>query len=216
MITITVSGADYSHDARSEEVAGLGAARSRVMSALPPGDGQDGDTPLSERPGYIADDTAWLQSTVQAWATRENADGAAIQACTARCLASWAGQPAPEAPPAEPVSPEAAKALLVAYASDKRWRVEVGGFLLGGMRVPTDDRAKLLLLGASSSMADGSSAPLVIGGVNYGLRTKADFQAINAAVVAHVQATFPKMATALAGIAAETITTTTQIDEVFA
>jgi hypothetical protein len=87
---------------------------------------------------------------------------------------------------------------------------------LGGVPVPTDDRAKLLLLGAAQSMADGSSAPLVIGGIVYGTKTKAEFQAINSAVVAHVQSTFPKLATALAGIADGTITTTEQINGIIA
>ena len=213
---ITINGQSYTHDASPEQIAGLGQARSNVMSQLQPGEGQTADTPLAERPGYIGDDTAWLQATVQAWATRENADAAAIQACMERCLVSWSGVPAPEAPPPEPLSPEAEKARLVAYASNKRWQVEVGGLSLGGVNVPTDDRAKLLLLGSSQSMADGSSAPLVIAGVNYGSKTKAEFQAINAAVVAHVQSTFPKLATAIAGIAAGTITTTTQIDGTFA
>lgn len=210
MITITVSGSNYSHDATPAQVAGLGAARARVMSQLPPGEGQTADTPLAERPGYIADDAAYLQSVVAPHCERT---GENPQEVMVRCLTSWANEPPPppEEPETEPLSPEAAKAKLVAYALDKRWRVETGGLTLGGVRVQTDDRAKLLLLGAAQSMADGSSAPLMIGGVNYGSKTKVEFQAINAAVVAHVQATFPR----LAAIESGEITTTAQIEERF-
>ena len=101
---------------------------------------------------------------------------------------------------------------LVAYATDKRWRVETGGISFNGILVPTDDRAKLLLLGAATNMAPGSSAPLIVAGVNYGTLTDVQFKAINAAVIAHVQATFSVLASVLAAITAGTITTTQQID----
>ena len=216
MITIQINDIDYSYDASPTEISGLRQARSTAMSSLLPAEGQSADTPFADRPGYIASNTDWLASVIQEWATRESADGPAIQACIARALASWSGAPAPAETPAEPLSPEAEKARLVAYALDKRWRLEVGGVTVGGVHVPTDDRAKLLLLGAAQSMADGSSAPLVVAGVNYGLMSKAQFQAINSAVVAHVQSTFPKLATSLTGIADGSITTTTEIDEAFA
>lgn len=108
------------------------------------------------------------------------------------------------------------KARLSAYASDKRWRKEIGGFNFNGITVPTDDRAKLLLMGAAGGMEDGSSAPLIVGGVNYGTMTKAQFQAINSALTDHVQATFPLLAGAISAINAGTITTVEQIDEHFA
>ena len=101
---------------------------------------------------------------------------------------------------------------LVAYSTDKRWRVETGGISFNGILVPTDDRAKLLLLGAATNMAPGSSAPLIVAGVNYGTLTDVQFKAINAAVIAHVQATFSVLASVLAAITAGTITTTQQID----
>jgi hypothetical protein len=124
-------------------------------------------------------------------------------------MASWSTDQTP------PANPEPAALDLRAYAADKRWRVEVGGLVLNGVTIPTDDRAKLLLLGAAQSMADGSSASLVINGVNYGMFSKAQFQAINAAVVEHVQETFGALATILAGIDGGTITTQAQVDAVF-
>ncbi len=105
---------------------------------------------------------------------------------------------------------------LVAYAANKRWQKEVGGVVINGMPVPTDDRAKLLILGAAQTLADEATAPFVVNGVNYGTFTGVQFQAVNSAVVAHVQATFMTLATVLAGIAGNSVTTTAQIDAAFA
>lgn len=113
-------------------------------------------------------------------------------------------------------SPEPDGTNLIAYAANKRWQKEVGGVTLNGIPVPTDDRAKLLILGAAQTMAVDATAPLVINGVNYGSMTGAQFQVINAAVVAHVQSTFPILADVIALINSNEITTTAQIDEAFA
>lgn len=114
-------------------------------------------------------------------------------------------------------SPLLSAAELKAYAAQKRWNVEVGGIAVeiapgASVPVPTDDRAKLLILGAAQTLAPEATSPLVIGGVVYGTLTGAHFQALNAAVVAHVQATFPVLAGVLAAIEAGTITTLAQID----
>lgn len=37
---------------------------------------------------------------------------------------------------------------LTAYTADKRWRVETGGFALNGIPVATDDRSKIMIMGA--------------------------------------------------------------------
>lgn len=209
-ITITINGQDYSHDASPAEVAALDAVWSARMADLPPGDGQTAETPASERPGYHATPAAYLQ-----WAIGHTySNGMDVAATMASALAGWAGTPV-EPSPDVPLSPEQIKAKLRAYAIDKRWRVETGGTTVNSIPVPTDDRAKLLLLGAANSMADGSSAPLVINGVNYGTLTKAQFQAINTAIVAHVQNTFTTLASVLASIDAESITTTEAIDGAF-
>ena len=218
MPQITIDGSPVTVAMSPAEAAGLGAARSRVMAQLQPGPDQSPDTQMSERPGYIGDDIEYLQSVVQSWVSHNSANASDVSACVARCLASWSDAPVdPDVQPeAEPLSPEAQKAALIAWALDRRWRKEVGGVTVNGILVPTDDRAKLLLLGAAQSMADGSSAPLVVAGVNYGLMSKAQFQAINDAVVAHVQATFPVLASVIAGINDGTITSTTEIEGAFA
>lgn len=100
---------------------------------------------------------------------------------------------------------------LAVYAADKRWRVETGGIVVGGIAVPTDDRAKVLLMGAASTMADTDTAPYVSGTQSVTL-TGVQFKALYAALTAHVQAAFATQTAVLAAIAAGTVTTTAQID----
>lgn len=159
---------------------------------------------------YVADDQAYLAWVLAKW--RESNPGGDVDACRERALNSWAGVAAPLPPDAPPLSPEGQKAALIAYAANKRWQIETSGITVAGVNVPTDDRAKLLLLGAAQSMADGTSAPLIVNGVNYGVVPKTTFQAINTAVIAHVQKTIASLATVLADIEAGTITSTDQIN----
>lgn len=102
-------------------------------------------------------------------------------------------------------------ASLKRYAADKRWRVETGGIVIGGIAVPTDDRAKVLLMGAASMMADTDTAPYVAGAVAVTL-TGIQFKAFYAALTAHVQAAFAAQTAVLGAIDAGTITTFGQID----
>ena len=113
-------------------------------------------------------------------------------------------------------APVPTAAALKAYATAKREEKENSGTTMGPVPVPTHDRAKLLILGAAQTMADTDTSPFVVGGVNYGNLTGLQFQAANAAVVAHVQGTFATLATVIAAIDAGTITTTAAIDEAFA
>lgn len=107
---------------------------------------------------------------------------------------------------------------LLAYAADKRWRVETGGIIAYGVPVATDDRAKLMITGARvAAMADPEWATIWHGsdGGTYPLDAAA-MTAISDAVEAHVNATFATFATIKAEIEAETITTTAEIDAAFA
>lgn len=100
---------------------------------------------------------------------------------------------------------------LVAFIAEKRWRVETGGVPFGGMILPSDDRAKMLIMGAAGAMANGDSAPFVMGGTIVTL-TGAQFKAAHAAIVAHVQACFTKQAQLLAERSAGSITTVEQVE----
>lgn len=65
---------------------------------------------------------------------------------------TWNGRKfvAPDLPPPEPITSEA----LIAYAANKRWQVEVGGIEVGGFAVHTDDRSKMMIMGARMKAAD--------------------------------------------------------------
>lgn len=102
---------------------------------------------------------------------------------------------------------------LVSYAAQKRWQVETGGIVVGGVSVATDDRSKVMIIGARVK-ADADP------NFTTEWKTPAGFQTINAAtiiaisdaVLAHVDACFAVEAIVLAEIAAGTITTTNEID----
>lgn len=107
-------------------------------------------------------------------------------------------------------------AMLKAYASDKRWQVEVGGTVAGGIPIPTDDRAKTMIGRAARTGSAVPSTPFIVGGVNYGILTKAQFEALDAAIDVHIATTFETLATVIAAIDAGTITTIAEIDTAFA
>ncbi len=111
--------------------------------------------------------------------------------------------------------PALSQADLKAYAAEKRWAKETGGTVVLGTPIPTDDRAKVLLLGAAMSMADTDTAPFVVGAVAVTL-TGAQFKALYAGLVAHVQACFTLQSTCIAAIDAGTITTKAHVDQHFA
>lgn len=114
-------------------------------------------------------------------------------------------------PPAEP------SVDLIAYAADLRWRREVGGITLDGVPVATDDRSKMMILGARVAASadpawqtvwqgsDGNAYPV----------DAATMIAISDAVQDHVNRTFATFAAVKSGIEAGTITAPTEIDATF-
>lgn len=107
------------------------------------------------------------------------------------------------------------KIAKLAAAATKRWQVETGGILVGGIPVHTDDRSKLMITGARIKAdadanfttqwvtADGTIVPLAA----------AQIVAIADAVLAHVDACFAAFATLAAAInAAEDQTALDAVD----
>lgn len=130
-------------------------------------------------------------------------------------IVQWITDGKPVQPYVEPVpTPEE----LVAYAAQKRWEKEVGGTEVSGLVVHTDDRSKALIMGARIAAeadpdfttdwktADGSFVTI----------DAATIISVSNAVLAHVAACFAIEAQVLAGVEAETITTTAEIDAAFA
>lgn len=132
-LSLTVSSQPYTISCNDAEFAALGQQRAEQMAMLPKGEGQDDAAPVSERPGFIATEAAYLAMMI------ERSGAADVPAMAARILANFVGAP-PASIDAEPVelTGEALKASLRAYAAAKRYAVETGGFSAVGMGMPTD------------------------------------------------------------------------------
>lgn len=115
----------------------------------------------------------------------------------------------------DPATIPPTQAELKQYAAAARWAKETGGIPFSGLTLPTDDRAKLLLMGAAAAMADTDTAPFALGATSVVL-TGAQFKAAYAAIIAHVQACFATQASVMAAIDAASITTKAAIDAAFA
>lgn len=117
-------------------------------------------------------------------------------------------------PPAPPLDPTAARAKLTAFAASKRWQVEVGGIMVGGVPVATDDRSKIMIIGARAAAVADANFTTQWKAVSGDFITldAATIIAISDAVLAHVAACFAAEAIVLAAIEAGTITTTAEID----
>lgn len=108
----------------------------------------------------------------------------------------------------------AAKDRLLAYAAEKRWRVETGGITAGGVMVATDDRSKSLVMGARMAADRDPNFTTRFKPVGGGFVTvdAPAIIAISDALLAHVAACFAIEAQVVADIDAGTITTTAEID----
>lgn len=107
---------------------------------------------------------------------------------------------------------------LLAYAANKRWTKEVGGIVVAGASIATDDRSKTLLLGArlrAEANPDVIEEFEAADGVSVTLNAAA-ILAISDAVGEHTSQCFKVFKIVKTGIAGGTITTTAQIDAAFA
>ena len=121
------------------------------------------------------------------------------------------------APEPTPPNPSEVKAGLTGYARNKRWQIENGGMLCGGVPIATDDRSKIMIIGArmaATSNPDWETVWYGADGQAYPLNSAAMI-AISDAVEAHVNATFAIFAGVKADIDAGNITGVEAIDEAF-
>lgn len=103
---------------------------------------------------------------------------------------------------------------LIAYALDKRWRVETGGTTVAGVPVATNDRAKLMIMGSRvAAEADPEWATVWSGadGQSYPLNSAAMI-AISNAVEAHVNGAFAAFAIVKSDIEAGKIKSPADVD----
>lgn len=112
-----------------------------------------------------------------------------------------------------PVMPEPSQVDLAAYAAQKRWEVETGGITVGGMPVATDDRSKIMIIGARVK-ADADPAFTTQWKASDGFVTidAATIIGISNAVLAHVDACFEVEGVVQTAITEGTLTTTAEID----
>lgn len=116
--------------------------------------------------------------------------------------------PRPEPPPLD----------LLAYAAQRRWQKEVGGIVVNGVPIATDDRSKTMIIGsrlAADADPNWSAQWVANDGHVYPINAAAII-AISDAVQAHVNACFTTFVAVKADIDSGVITTTEQIDAAFA
>jgi hypothetical protein len=112
------------------------------------------------------------------------------------------------------LSPTDPKVALAAYAADRRWRAEVGGIDVGGLAVHTDDRSKMMIMGArlkAASDPDFTTEWKTAAGEF--ITIDADtIRVVSDAILDHVAACFAAEADVIAKIEAGDITDIAGID----
>lgn len=119
---------------------------------------------------------------------------------------------------ASPISPEQMRQRLLQHAAERRWGKEIGGIEVEGLPVATDDRSKIMLLGArSKAEADPSFTPKWVAANGHVVTLPAsDIIAISDVVAGHVDACFKLYAAVVDKIEDGTITKYEEIDAEFA
>lgn len=136
--------------------------------------------------------------------------------------ATWRIDPKPEATPEQIIAAEAAmaafnpeKTRLIAYAADKRWRVETGGVIWQGHPIATDRESQSKLLVEFVAMGAGlrpDPSPWKCAAGTWLTASNADMAAIIGAAQTHIRTAFAVERAVANEIAAGTITTRAQID----
>jgi len=107
------------------------------------------------------------------------------------------------------------KAALKALAADKRFRVETGGLVVGGIPIATDRQAQAMITGAGNLFDKDPSLLTVdwsIDAENFVTLDKATVQQNGILIGRHVQASFTAQRQIVALIDAGDITTAEQIE----
>lgn len=114
---------------------------------------------------------------------------------------------------------EAARATLVAYAADLRWKLEQAGAVWNGWPIHTDDRSQGKYLSELQAISLGvrlDNDPWKFADSEFRPVSNADFPQLATAAREHVRTVFGIEAGVLAAIDGGTITTRAEIDAAFA
>lgn len=115
-----------------------------------------------------------------------------------------------------PVTGEPEPTSLQSRAALRRWQREVGGITVDGLAVATDDRSKMMLMGARiAAVADENFSTQWKTPVGFITLDAPTIIALSNAVLAHVDACFAIEAGVLADITSGEITTPAEIDAAF-
>jgi len=212
---ISLSGQSYTLSTPDDaQIAAIAACRARVNAAMPQ-TVKDGDNDIPN-PELLADYNAFLQRAFEAWATTNPGFTAEeVEATKVRAFASYAGQNPPEQIVEDvPLTGDALKAALKAYAASKRYTVETGGMTVNGMAIPTDRITQSKLSGAVLAFQAGALTGSIDWKTSSGWVSldQASVTALASAVAMHVQAAFSVEKSVSDAIDAETITTIDQIN----
>lgn len=117
-----------------------------------------------------------------------------------------------------PPAPTISKASLLQRAAEDRYAKEVGGIKVSGFSVETDDRSKLMILGAFSAANANNSftTPWVGADGSIVTLTAAQIIAIGNAVQTHVATCFTAYANLATQIGSGAVTTLAAVDAAFA
>ena len=115
-------------------------------------------------------------------------------------------------------APQVSNDTLLAYAASKRWETETGGITINGVKVATDDRSKLMIMGAyAAAQANPNYTTQWVGSDGVAATLDAtQVIAMGNAVQAHVAKCFATYVGIQAAIPAGTTTTYDQVDAAFA
>jgi len=213
-VSISIANTLYNYSTSITEQAGLDLAWQNVMSQLPPGDKQDANTAIQDRPGYVNSSALYLQNTLAAWANANPSGN--VSAMMAQCIQSWDLSPPQVANVVvNTVSSNTAPlpSVLMSYAAAKADSIAQGGITVDGIPMPTDTTNQGLLTGAFILAQSGAAN-------SFNITTQNGFIVVNTAVISDlaikvglfVKSVQDATANVFAQINSNTITTAAQID----
>lgn len=191
-----------------------GAHNAQLPETVREGEGDDAeDVPNPERDSTDAAHLLRVLANGRLAGSTPTAEQIADEA--RRVMLSWCPLAGIDVP-VDPPGPDEAKARLVAYAASRRYVAEIAGCLdPDGRAIATDRDSQTKLIAEMVAIGAGlrtDPSGWKLRGNGFALLTNAEMQAAIIAARSHISAAFAVEAAVLAGIAADAITTTAEID----
>lgn len=214
IFSLTLNGLSYNvATADPAQLAAITACRTAYNSTLPQ-TMKDGDADVAN-PALLPDDIAYLNYVFSHWAAANPGfNQSDLDAAAASAFASYAGQNPPEQLVQQPLTGDALKNALKAYAASKRFGIETGGITINGLPIPTDRETQSKLSGAVLAFQAGALSGAIDWKTAAGWvqLDQAAVTGLASAVAAHVQKSFSNEKSVSSAIDAGAITTAAEID----